>query len=168
METTTNPVNVHDVTDFIIGQFGDEKDGLTVLKLQKLLYYVQAWHLAFGKGRLFNGGFQAWVHGPVNRDVYDRFKSTHSLFSSLTANDIRDGFDHGLMSQDAKDHIRVVIDAYGELTGMQLEDMTHNEAPWRTARGSLKPFERCETEISELAMTNFYAELLRAEEKATA
>jgi uncharacterized phage-associated protein len=36
---------------------------LNVLKLHKILYYCQAWSLAFGRGPLFPGSnFQAWVH----------------------------------------------------------------------------------------------------------
>ena len=44
------------------------------LKLQKLLYYAQAWHLAIYDTRLFPERFQAWVHGPVIPEIYHRYK----------------------------------------------------------------------------------------------
>jgi len=47
---------------------------LSHLKLQKLLYYIQSWHLVFFDKKLFDDDFQAWVHGPVSRKIYDTFK----------------------------------------------------------------------------------------------
>ncbi|MBD0677214.1 Panacea domain-containing protein [Pseudomonas sp. PSB11] len=157
--------NIHDVVDYIIGQFADEEGSLSTLKLQKLLYYVQAWNLAFGRGPLFSGKFQAWVHGPVSRQVYDRFKDTHALFSSLGQQDIRRDFDPSILPSDVKDHINEILEAYGDYSGVQLENMTHIETPWIKARANLKPYERCESEIDEGLMQDFYAQLLKAETK---
>lgn len=76
--------NINDIVDYIINRFErGGKNDLTMLKLQKLLYYAQAWYLV-NKGknkRLFIGKFEAWVHGPVNREIFNRFKETHSLYS---------------------------------------------------------------------------------------
>lgn len=156
--------HINDVVDYIIGQYADEDGSLSILKLQKLLYYVQAWHLAFGRGPLFQGKFQAWVHGPVNRQVYDRFKDTHSLFATVGQRDIRAGFDPNKLPASARDHIDDILEAYGKFSGVQLENMTHEEAPWLEARGSLKSFERCENELSEHTIQAFYAELLKEAE----
>lgn len=64
--------------------------GVTInpLKLQKLLYYVQAWHISkFNKEILFDTLPEAWVNGPVYREVYDNFKSTffknENIYTSL-------------------------------------------------------------------------------------
>lgn len=161
MEAQKSPaVTVDDVVDYIIGQFADEDGSLSVLKLQKLLYYVQAWHLAFDRGPLFRGRFQAWVHGPVNRGVYDRFKETHSLFAKVGRANIRANFAVTSIPVEARDHIDQVLEAYGEFSGVQLERMTHNEKPWLQARGDLKLFERCENEICENDMREYYGNLL--------
>ena len=82
-------MNINDVCDYIILQLSEAGEYLNNLKLHKLLYYVQAWHLAFYGERLFDGGFQAWIHGPVNREIYDRFKETKSLYSEVDENDIK-------------------------------------------------------------------------------
>ncbi len=166
MEANTTSAHLQDVVDYIIGQFADEDGSLSILKLQKLLYYVQAWHLASGQGPLFAGRFQAWVHGPVNRQVYDRFKDTHSLFATVGQRDIRPDFNPQALPQSARDHIDHVLEAYGPFSGVQLENMTHDEAPWLEARGGLKPFERCENELSESTMQAFYAKLLADDDKA--
>ncbi len=159
--------NIHDVVDYIIGQFADEEGSLSILKLQKLLYYVQAWHLAYGRGPLFAGRFQAWVHGPVNRQVYDRFRDTHSLFASVSRECIRQDFDAHALSAEVRNHIDEILEAYGHFSGVQLENMTHEEPPWLEARSGLKSFERCEKELSENTMQEYYAKLLREDAQAT-
>jgi uncharacterized phage-associated protein len=167
MNAQTPPsTNIQDVVDYIIGQFADEDGSLSILKLQKLLYYIQAWHLAFGRGPLFAGRFQAWVHGPVNRQVYDRFKDTHSLFATVSRESIRKGFDASVLPSEVRDHIDEILEAYGQFSGVQLENMTHEEAPWLEARGSLKSFERCEADLSEKTMQEFYAQLLKEDAQA--
>lgn len=154
-------INIQDVADYIIGQFADEDGSLSILKLQKLIYYVQVWHLAFGRGSLFAGRFQAWVHGPVNRQVYDRFKDSHSLFATVSRENIRQGFDASVLPSEARDHIDEILEAYGQFSGVQLENMTHVEAPWLEARGGLKSFERCDNELNEKTMQDFYSKLLK-------
>jgi uncharacterized phage-associated protein len=160
---TETPCNIHDATDYVIGAFADEHGSLNVLKLQKLLYYVQAWHLAKHDKPLFESKFQAWVHGPVSRDVYNRFKDSHSLYSPVTAHFIRSEFSRAAIDGHAKAHMDEILEAYGQFTGTQLEDMTHDEQPWVEARGDRKDYERCETEISEQTMGRFYKSLLAAE-----
>ena len=44
-------------------------------KLQKLCYYAQAWHLAMYGSELCTASFEAWVHGPVNRMLWDYTKN---------------------------------------------------------------------------------------------
>lgn len=145
---------IDDACDYIISK--TEQDGLSLLKLQKLLYYCQAWFLAFGKGRLFDGKFQAWVHGPVNRQIYDRFKDSKLLYSSVSADDIRRDFSYNNLTSDEKSQIDAILSVYAAYTGDQLESMAHQEEPWIAARGSLSLHERCENEIDEAIMERYY------------
>ena len=62
----------HQVADFFLANRDDE-DGLTHLKLQKLCYYAQVFHLALIGRRLFDEQLLAWDHGPVTRSIWDRF-----------------------------------------------------------------------------------------------
>lgn len=156
--------DINDVVDYIIIKSDEGGVGLNFLKLQKLLYYTQAWHLAFGKGPLFDGKFQAWIHGPVSRSVYDRFKDTHSLYDRVSAKDASKNPNIWALSEGARIHIDEILEAYASLSGTQLESMTHNEQPWIVAREGFRPSERCEREIDEDLMAHFYSDLLKASE----
>jgi uncharacterized phage-associated protein len=124
-----------------------------LLKLQKLLYYCQAWSLAFGRGPLFRGQFQAWIHGPVSREIYDRF-IRKSMYAPITIDDVQ-SFE-GDLSDDDIQLISSVLSAYGGMTGDQLEYLTHVEWPWQEARQGVAPNQRSERLISEKTMGDCY------------
>jgi len=146
---------IHDVCDYVIIKLEEAGDSPSVLKIQKLLYYVQAWSLAINKRPLFPGKFQAWIHGPVNREIYDRFSGVKLMYSSVTSKDCNGGQDS--LSGDERSAIDDVLDVYAKFSGSQLEEMTHQEEPWLKARGGISPSQRCENEISEDDMQKFYA-----------
>ena len=149
--------NISTVCDYIIIQLNADGDSdLTTLKLQKLLYYIQAWHLAFYKKPMFEGEFQAWVHGPVNRKIYNRFKDTKFLYSSITMQDVEDRNAGDSLTKKEKSHIGSVLDAYAKYSPSQLEVMTHREKPWIDARNGVDKLERSENVISEETMMKFY------------
>ena len=150
------PYNINDIADYVIMQLtSDEEMPLINLKLQKLLYYIQPWSLGIEKCTMFNGKFQAWVHGPVNREIYERFLDK-SLYGFITRNDIRNA-DVALCNADA-DFTKYILDNYAGFSGAQLERMTHEETPWQEARRGFAPEERCTREISEHTMLVYYAQ----------
>jgi len=151
---------VNDVADYIIVRLDEPSHGLNLLKLQKLVYYVQAWCLALTGAPLFNGKFQAWIHGPVSRTLYDRFSATHMMYDPIDVNGVRPNFDPNALPEADRLHIDEILDAYAQFSGPQLERMTHEEDPWLLARGNLRPSERCETELDEGLMGTFYKGLL--------
>ena len=63
------------ITIFCVADWFLSIESMTHKKLQKLCYYAQSWHLALLNKRLFNDKFQAWVHGPVNNDLYKKYSS---------------------------------------------------------------------------------------------
>lgn len=144
--------------DYIIVKTSDDRVPLSLLKLHKLVYYAQAWHLALYGERLFTpGSFEAWVHGPVSRELYKRFMDRKMLYSAVTRDDILPSFDITSLDSKKRSHIDEVLEVYAGLTGTQLEQLTHEEDPWLRARGGLRPSERCTTEIDEDLMTKYYA-----------
>jgi uncharacterized phage-associated protein len=163
---TDAPAELNDVCDYIILKMSEAEANLNVLKLHKLLYYVQAWHLAFGRGRCFNHAFQAWVHGPVCRATYDRFKDAKSMYSPIRRRDMRDDFEVGDLPRPVKRHVDSILEAYADFTDDQLEEMTHRERPWAAAREGVDPKDRSEKIISDELMAEFYrARLKRNESK---
>lgn len=149
---------IHDVCDYIIVKLVEAGELPSVLKVQKLLYYVQAWNLAIEDEPLFDGKFQAWVHGPVSREIYDRFVKTKYMYSSLNTEDCLGGQDN--LGENERVAVDDVLDVYAGLSGSQLEDMTHQEDPWLHARNGLPDSARCEVEIDESLMQRFYAKRL--------
>lgn len=131
------------------------------LKIQKLLYYSQGWHLALYDKPLIAGEFQAWVRGPVNKEVYDHFNKTKYATSDISAADIDLNLIEGV-SDLQQFHFKSVLDSYGHHSGTKLELMTHQETPWLTARGGISAHSRSETVISEQLMKDYFVSLIPA------
>ena len=56
---------VHDVADYLLWLADQDRIGVDHLKLQKLVYYAQGFHLGNEREPLFNEGLHAWQYGPV-------------------------------------------------------------------------------------------------------
>ncbi len=149
-------MTLNDAADYILLKTLEGGESVSHLKLQKLVYYSQAWHLALYKRQLFSGRFQAWVHGPVSRDLYDRFRGTKSLYTAMSVNDITPGFDLEALPPEERSHLDEVLEVYAKFTGSQLEDMSHAEEPWIKARKGYSPGDRCENYIDEGLMTQYF------------
>ena len=156
-------IDVNKITDLIASKFVVNGGSLSVLKLQKLLYYVEAWHVTFFDEKLFDDDFEAWVHGPVCKKVFTRFKYEHNkfIYSDVSVDDLK--VDTASNFRDYKDvnaHIENVLETYGKFSGAQLEELTHGEDLWLNARGDLTPNEPCETVITKESMREFYLKLV--------
>lgn len=127
-----------------------EDADLSNLKLQKLLYYAQGWHLGMYGRPLFDDKIQAWSHGPVVPAVYHAFKSFEAADVRL---DPSDAFDWDDVNEDTTDFLIDIWERYGGFGAWKLRNMTHNEAPWRD---HFDPSER-HTVISNGDMQRFFA-----------
>jgi uncharacterized phage-associated protein len=147
------------VADYIISFFYEYGDAITNLKLQKLMYYAQAWHLAIFDKPLFEGDFEAWVHGPVHMETYQRFKGYR--WDPITEN-----IEKPKLPKETVDFLNEVLDVYGSFSAYQLELLTHEEAPWRRARGGIPIDQESRAVISPEDMKEFYRERLHGKGKA--
>jgi uncharacterized phage-associated protein len=111
---------------------GDEKDPLTNLRLQKLLYYAQAWSLVMRESELFSDDIEAWRHGPVVPAVYRGLPDGQGAnqIDSLVFEEAPD-----LEAEDAR-FVRSVWEAYSQYSALKLSRMTHEEMPWLNAWGA--------------------------------
>lgn len=128
---------------------------VTPLMLQKLLYYIQGIHLARYNRPIFEENCEAWVHGPVYRNVYVLFKD----FKFNPIDDVRFSLmDHPaeILNADEKSVILGVLDAFGRYGGKALESITHEEAPWKAAREGYLENEHCREVISMGQMENYF------------
>lgn len=142
-------VAVQDIADYLIAFSHEHGDPVSNLKLQKLLYYAQAWHLAIHDEPLFSDPIQAWVHGPVVPSVYHRYKD-------WAWKPIEDNPETPDLGEHVSSHLTEMMGVYGTMTAYALELLTHQEDPWKIARGNLPPDESSSAVISQEDMKRFY------------
>lgn len=134
------------------------------LKLQKLLYYCEAYHLAYFDESLMHEEFEAWLHGPVCREVYNQLKGASILYSDISFDPDRipdpDATIKKSLSSDQQDLVGDVLNQLSKWSAFELERATHKEAPWIDARKGYGPADRCEEIISKDLMRAFYKEEL--------
>src|SRR5579864_6609141 len=142
---------VDSVAEYLIGFSQEHGDPISNLKLQKLLYYAQGWHLALKDRPLFGESIQAWPYGPVVPRVYGRFKKYS--WNPIGDNFATQGVD---LSGPVKEHLDEIMAVYGSLTAYHLEMLTHQETPWLKARGGLGPGDPSNAVISTDDMRAFF------------
>ena len=148
------------LVDYILKKYGP----MSHLKLQKLLYYCEAYHLAYFDDSLINDEFEAWIHGPVSRKIYNELKDKSILYTDLSFNNSYNT-EKALKEKLTIDQFQLINDVLEELsswTGFELENATHSELPWIEARNGYSPADRCENIISKTTMKTFYQNELNA------
>lgn len=115
------------IAEALLARFGAKGFTMSNLKLQKLLYYVQGHHLAAHGQKAFVDSIKAWAHGPVVPGVYHRYKG-------FSWNDIFEIPQCPELPQDVSATVDLVLEKYGSFTAFELEEMTHAESPWISAR----------------------------------
>ena len=95
------------------------------LKLQKLLYFVQAEFLVNKDEPCFPEEIEAWDFGPVVPEVYHRYK----VYGSSSIPYINTGI-LGRISSPDRIMIEEMVDQCAKYTASQLVDITHNQDPW--------------------------------------
>lgn len=140
---------VFDLADYILAHQGP----MSAMKLQKLVYYSQAWSLVWDDGELFPDEIEAWANGPVVRQLYDRHRGLFRLDPGFF-----DG-DPSALTQEQQETVDVVLAFYGDKDAQWLSDLTHIEAPWRDARSNLPEGARSARTITKAALAEYYGSL---------
>ena len=129
-------------------------------KLQKLSYYYKAWGLALlDRDLIPDYEFQAWIHGPVNRELYDKYHDMGWSDINLDDSIIAYQFD-----SKEKDMLDSIWETYGDKSANELEAMTHLEFPWQNARKGYGEWDRCENIISHEDMKSYYRDIYYSEQ----
>lgn len=121
--------NVLDIANELLRQAQNTTGGdlMSNMKLQKMLYYQQGFHLAMFGEPLFEDEIEAWMYGPVVPSVYENYKKYK-----------RDGIpynpDTDFHFENPKEEalFNEVCKVYGRFSAIGLMNMTHEEYPWRT------------------------------------
>ncbi len=137
---------------FIYKNNNNPKSDFTNKKLQKLLYYSQAWNLVINNEKLFDDKIEAWIHGPSVPNVYSEFKGFG--FNEIKQEIAEPNFSD--ITTQEKKVLDAVWDVYGKYPADYLEALTHSEEPWQKARTGLMPYDSSSAEISTDDMKRYY------------
>lgn len=150
------------IAEYFIKKSQAEGHVITNKKLQKLLYYAQAWSLVFNGKKIFDAPIEAWVHGPAVQEVYSAYKEFGfgNITTSINARDLE------ILTADEKKVLDDVWKAYGKFDANYLEILTHSEAPWQEARAGIAADEACSNEISPESMKAYYERRLKEAERS--
>ena len=150
-----------DIADYFIALANEKGMRITNLKLQKLVYYAQAWFLAAYDEKIFNEDFQAWKHGPVLQPLYDDYN--HHSAQPIMRKDLGkrkiDEIENKL--GEKAEILNEVCDKYFVLSAYKLKRLTHEEMPWNKAREGLEPNVPSNRKIKCEWMNEYYSKYLK-------
>lgn len=106
----------------------DAGDLISNLKLQKLVYYAQGFHLAMYNEPLFPEDIYAWTHGPVVPELYREYRQ-YGPGSIPVPTDL----DPAIYDERTGKLLDEVYGVYGQFSAWKLRSMTHEEPPWQEA-----------------------------------
>jgi uncharacterized phage-associated protein len=141
-------IRVFDVAAYIL----KKKETMTTMKLQKLIYYSQAWSLVWDEKPLFEEKIEAWANGPVVRNLFDYHRGMYEI-SEMPIGNPR------LLDQNQQETVDAVLEYYGHRSAQWLIDLSHMEDPWIHARKGLPALERGNRVIPLDVMADYYSSL---------
>ena len=163
MALIKNVSNVSMPVIFEVAQWFLNKMSMSNEKLQKLCYYAYAWYIVFFNDAeiiknekdiktLGDDYFEAWIHGPVCRCLYKKYRR-------YECENIPAEAETPIFDDNITDLLNQVWDIYGSLTADQLEYLTHQEDPWKMAREGVPFGDACTNKITALSIFNYYLKL---------
>lgn len=102
----------------------DNDELISNMKLQKLLYYMQGFHLAYFDTPLFEENIEAWIYGPVVPRIYD-------LYKDYGKEGLNPEPDVIILKDEEETLFDEVYNVYGEYSAIGLMNLTHQESPWK-------------------------------------
>ena len=140
-------ITVLDVAAYILRKHGP----MTAMKLQKVVYYCQAWSLVWDEKALFQERIEAWANGPVVRKLFDAHRG------QFMVRRVHGGHSRAL-DPVQRETVDAVLGFYGDKPSQWLSDLTHTEAPWRETRerAGLADGERGNAVITYASMAEYY------------
>ena len=126
----SNTTSVVDVANYFIyldcNDIHSKRFRVTPLKLQKLLYYSQAFTLSATKEVLFHEEILAWDYGPVVKKIYYLYKNFGSSPIELEDCDLQNNLD-----RKQRTIVEGVYNIFKLKTGSEMVKSTHKEDPWK-------------------------------------
>lgn len=148
-----------EITVFDVANYFLSKESMSPKKLQKILYFAYAWFLYINSedanniNALFNEKPQAWVHGPVFKTVYDKYKDFKWNKIPKYTKKI------STIDDETKKLLDKIWEKYGGYDADELEATTHREEPWRKAREGVGALDISNKEIDDRDIFEYYAQI---------
>lgn len=145
------PYQVLDIANLLLAYANQREYGdlTSNLKLQKMLYYQQGFHLAYFDAPLFNEDFEAWMYGPVIPSVYEHFKRYGNKGIEPPTDTLVE------LTREEEALFQEVFYVYDEYSASGLVRLTHSETPWKSTPCGVGHI------ISKESMTKFFKERLQ-------
>lgn len=145
-----------DIADYFVWLAHETGSLISNLKLQKLVYYAQAWHLALYNTPLFDQDFEAWVHGPVIPELYQKYRNFgwQPILEDVNPK----------LPEKVVEFLSEVAEEYFACDAYELERMSHAEDPWCLARGDLPPDAVSHAVINKEWMKEYYGARVQEED----
>ena len=118
---------VHDVAGYLLWLADRDRSGIDHLKLQKLVYYAQAFHLGSEAEPLFDDSLHAWRYGPVSPELWSQYRYRRGLIEPPDASGAE------TLTDRQREVVELVYERFRDLSGIELAHRTHEEAPWQQA-----------------------------------
>lgn len=148
-------ITAGDAAAYLLKLAQERGEAVNNLKLQRLLYYAQAWHLGLFGAPLFPEKFEAWMTGPLIPELYWRFKP-HGIRPIAEPASVPE------LPCVAAEFLKTIADDYLAIDEYHLDEMTTSEAPWLAARAGLDRGDPSQNEISEDEMRVYFQSLAAA------
>jgi uncharacterized phage-associated protein len=142
---------IDSVIKYLLKELGE----VTPLALQKLLYYSQGFYKTFYDQFLFKDECEAWVHGPVYKDIYFKYRD----FGYNPLEDEMLEFEDINLTEAEEELLDSIIDNFGCYSAKTLARMTHLERPWRLTRKNLKPEQKSNEIISKDLIAKYFKDV---------
>lgn len=135
------------------------------MKLYKLCFYSQAWHLAWAGAPLFREIMEAWVWGPVTPAL--RRATEPVIGEANTVPEVPTG-NPARLSDYERAVVDSIVDFYGRIPSIELSGMTHEAEAWKEARRGLGMESRSNEPISLTTLRDEFTRLLDSDENQPA
>jgi len=172
------PISVACVANQLLALGERDKIEISPMKLQKLLFYAHAWHLAINNKPLFEEDFEAWPYGPVVRDVYSQTRRfgmgqvtariAHLERTGDSPLSWRYVIPAKIQDSELNDFLEAVWDSHKNLSAIQLSNSTHAPGePWTIVKEQYGNLDSKPTIPNALIASVFKAKLARNADQNT-
>lgn len=152
LELTSSHSKLYNVALYIINKLEET----TPLALQKILYFVEGFSDRILKENLFDDSPEAWIYGPVYREIYDCF--SYYKYNNINYSEVLKDYDFNLTDKE-EEYLDKLILMFGCYSGKFLREMTHLTDPWIETRNGLTSDEISERIIEKDIMSKYFNEM---------